>query len=382
MALGIINYSFQIEIHPVGRFKMSIKEIHVRAPGRVCLFGEHQDYLRLPVISAAISLYIKINARKADEKSLIIDLRDLDLQEIIPMTNIEVGYKNSRDYLRSSYNLFIRSGYRTQQGYRIEISGNIPMKAGTGSSSALVIAWVTFLTHIFNAHNNSEQIAELAHQAEVDEFREAGGRMDHYTSALGGLLYLTCIPPFNYEQLKTPLTGLVLGDSLEKKETVSDLMRVREQVQIGISQMRKEFEGFNIRTSQLDEVGKALSRLPQRSNEVLTANLINRDLTQEAKQLLSGANFSPEEFGRLLNLHHSQLAEKLKISTPKIERLIAAAREAGAVGCKINGSGFGGCMIAYVPDENRREKVANAIEDAGGKAYQVSISEKCRITTK
>jgi galactokinase len=361
---------------------MSIKEIIVQAPGRVCLFGEHQDYLRLPVISAAISLYINISAVPRDEKCLSIDLLNLNQREIIPLKNIEVEYAHSRDYLRSAYNLFIRSGYRMGQGYQLQIQGNIPIKGGVGSSSALVVAWVSLLSLIFNAHNSEEQIAELAHQAEVDEFREAGGRMDHYTSALGGVLYLTNTPPFKYERFKAPLTGLILGDSREKKETVSDLMRIREQLQIGISRMRREFEGFNIRESRLDEVSKALSQLPQEMNDLLTANLINRDLTQEAKQLLSGTNFSPEKLGELLNLHHTQLLEKLKISTPKIEKIISAAREAGALGCKINGSGLGGCMIAYAPDEDQQKRVISAIEKAGGKAHPVSVSEKCQTTVK
>lgn len=104
---------------------------------------------------------------------------------------------------------------------------------------------------------------------------------------------------------------------------------------------------------------------------------MSRDLTQKAKALLSESDFSPAALGELLDVHHKLLAQKLGISTPKIEELITVAKNAGALGCKINGSGFGGCMIAYAPDAT--EEVAKAIEEAGGKAYLVSISDGCKI---
>ena len=42
-------------------------------PGRICLFGEHQDYLGLPVIALAISLRSSITATKRRDKKIIID---------------------------------------------------------------------------------------------------------------------------------------------------------------------------------------------------------------------------------------------------------------------------------------------------------------------
>ena len=55
------------------------------------------------------------------------------------------------------------------------------------------------------------------------------------------------------------------------------------------------------------------------------------------------------------------------MSTPKIEAMLDAALNSGALGGKINGSGGGGCMFAYSP--NDPEKVVATIERAGGKAY-------------
>jgi galactokinase len=59
--------------------------------------------------------------------------------------------------------------------------------------------------------------------------------------------------------------------------------------------------------------------------------------------------------------------------------MMDAASNSGALGGKINGSGGGGCMFAYAP--NNPEHVAEAIEKVGGKAYIIQGDEGTRITT-
>ena len=70
------------------------------------------------------------------------------------------------------------------------------------------------------------------------------------------------------------------------------------------------------------------------------------------------------------------LREVLRISTPKIDRMLRAAEAAGALGGKINGSGGGGCMFAYAPDS--AEEVAAAIAREGGKPYVITVDEGTR----
>ena len=35
----------------------------VKAPARICLFGDHQDYLELPVITCTIDKYITVEGK-------------------------------------------------------------------------------------------------------------------------------------------------------------------------------------------------------------------------------------------------------------------------------------------------------------------------------
>ena len=74
------------------------------------------------------------------------------------------------------------------------------------------------------------------------------------------------------------------------------------------------------------------------------------------------------------------MRDELKRSTPKIEKMIHAALNAGALGCKICGSGGGGCMIAYAPECS--QEVAEAISAAGGKVYHVQIDSGFRVEHK
>ena len=84
--------------------------------------------------------------------------------------------------------------------------------------------------------------------------------------------------------------------------------------------------------------------------------------------------------GRLLYKHHRTLRDILKVSTSKIDSMLDASLDAGALGGKINGSGGGGCMFAYAPENPK--KVASAIESVGGRAYIIGKDEGTKILLK
>jgi galactokinase len=108
---------------------------------------------------------------------------------------------------------------------------------------------------------------------------------------------------------------------------------------------------------------------------VLEATLINRDLTLEARDLLLNDNVDHEKLGKLLTEHQGPLRDVLGISTPKIDSMIEQALKAGALGAKINGSGGGGCMFAYAPEN--AEEVAEAIGKVG-EAMIITVDEGTR----
>ncbi len=109
---------------------------------------------------------------------------------------------------------------------------------------------------------------------------------------------------------------------------------------------------------------------------LLNGTIENRLLTGAARAELHKPLPDDKEIGRLMNLHQEILRAVLGISTPKIDRMIDASIKAGAFGAKINGSGGGGCMFAYAPDDPGRVKAA--IEAAGGEAFIIRTDEGSR----
>jgi mevalonate kinase len=59
--------------------------------------------------------------------------------------------------------------------------------------------------------------------------------------------------------------------------------------------------------------------------------------------------------------------QALGVSTPRLDRLVGAARGAGALGAKLSGAGGGGIMVALVRDETA-EVVTAALRESGARS--------------
>jgi len=350
----------------------------VSSPGRICLFGEHQDYLLLPVIPAAISLRISIGGFQRDDREVLLDLPDIDSTERFSLDG-PLTYRAERDYFRSAVNVVRREGFTFSRGLQCTVRGEIPINSGTSSSSALTVSWINFLTRASDQHRalDALEIARLAHAAEVLEFHEPGGMMDHYSTSCGGVLAIDFVPRVRVENLRPRLGAFVLGNSGEPKDTKQILARVKNQVLTAVDQLRKRFDDFSLQTVRSDSLERYRSLVSPAQFELLGGTVKNRDITRRALELLRKAEIDHRAIGRLLTDHQTVLGEILRISTPKIDRMLNAANAAGAYGGKINGSGGGGCMLAYAPEQT--DAVARAIEKAGGKARVVTVDEGTRV---
>jgi galactokinase len=151
------------------------------------------------------------------------------------------------------------------------------------------------------------------------------------------------------------------------------LKRVKYGVIDAIDKIKKLNPEYSLFTTNIEELSDYEKLLTTAEIALIQANIANRDILVKALDLLKYPSFNDKDLGELLNIHQDNLREKLKISTPKIDRMIQAGLDAGALGGKINGSGGGGCMFVYAP-RNALE-VAKAIENQGGKAYIIRVDE-------
>jgi galactokinase len=352
----------------------------VRAPGRLCLFGEHQDYLGLPVIAVAINLFIHMDATKRDDRLLFVRMPDIGETETIDLDR-PIVYERPRQYLRSGVKVLRDLGYELPHGLTVTVQGDIPINAGTASSSAFVVAWLKLLLTVCDAPegDDPETLARLAHKAEVVEFGEPGGMMDHFAAAFGGAIFVDTRPPFRCERLPVALDGFVLGDTLERKQTLEVLRQAKEQALEAFRQIKTRHPDFDPHATPTEQAMAYAEELPEPLKSKAIAHIHDRDLCRRAYEMLKQGRGEAAQLGAMLTEHHRWL-QVLGVSTPKLDALVDAALQAGALGAKLNGSGGGGCMFAFAP--NRQREVADAIERAGGKAFIVAMAEGATATLK
>ena len=356
---------------------MNENELKVSAPGRICLFGEHQDYFDLPIIAAAIDLRIFIFGKKKREPRIVVDMPDIGEVEHLPLHK-ELEYSKPRDYLKSAVNILRREGRIPDTGWDCQIRGTIPINSGTASSSALVVAWTKFLLEALGDQRagDPDSIANSAFLAEVAEFNEPGGKMDHYSSALGGVISIHFEDQLQVKKLKSHLGSFVLADSLQRKDTTGTLGHIKSHVLSGVKKIQEKRPEFLLKSSPLEDFLDDIERLDTKEKELLTGTMLTRDLTVEGESLFESTTFDHKRFGELLSRQQEVLQNHLKISTPKIDAMLDAALDAGALGGKGNGSGGGGCVFAYCPE--KAEEVAEALKRLDTKPFIVHIGEGVR----
>jgi len=356
------------------------RKVFVSTPSRICLFGEHQDYLGLEVIASAIDLRFSAAAVERSDQLINIKIRDISLdylgannltgkyQEKVIDLSQPIVYEGARDYLKSAIKVLIKEGYPLVHGYDIVMDSEIPIGKGMSSSTTMIMALIKVLMEMMEVEDkdNPEKLALLGFKAEVQEFGEPGGMMDHYTSALGGLVHLSFHNNRAYiNKIDKEIPGsFILFDSLAGKDTIRVLSNAKTPV---ISALKKlEHKGISSIRDFVNDEGnmKYLDILDETERVKLKASIDNYRILKEAESILNGDNFVPERFGKLLKDHHTNLRDGLDISTPAIEKILQTAYQNGALGGKINGSGGGGCAFVYAFDEDC-DRIIDAVAELG-----------------
>jgi len=350
-----------------------MNKINISAPGRICLFGDHQDYLGLPIIACAIDRVINLKAIPNGTHILHIKMPDINEVRIIDLQKPFISI-SSRDYFYSVLVVLKRVGCIPDKGFDIEISGTIPINAGLSSSSAIVVAWAAFLLEAFGANQSisPEFIADLAFKAEVVEYKGPGGLMDQYTISIGNTIFLNTRDG-SYKMIDKKLESLIIGESGVPKKTLGVLKNLRGYALESITNVQAKVNDFKIENAIMEDYELYEKHVPDHLKSIFYGAIKNYMITKEAFYELSKDSFNITKIGSLMTEHHIVLKDILKITVPIIDNMIDGALFNGAVGAKIVGSGGGGSIVALASRENEA-KVIKGILDAGAKsAYKVEI---------
>lgn len=356
-----------------------IQGIKVSTPSRLCLFGEHQDYLGLSVIAIAINLRFSAYITHRNDNIIRIDIRDESLDRLNDENseklyqtlefNLEepIVYKNNLDFFNSTLNVLIKNGYKLS-GYDIKMDSQIPIGKGMCSSSTMIVVLIKAILEAIGHKDAKDpyKIAYLAYLAEICEFNNPGGMMDQYTSALGGLVFLDFEKETTAKVIDRTLGGrFILFDSLKRKDTINVLASSKIPTLEGL-QILGEY-GVNGISDFIDEKQDfaILNKLSDFQRKKILANIENRKILLEGLKLLTGSGpIDDRRLGELIYTHHKNLRDGLGISTPEIEKILDVAMANNAYGGKINGSGGGGCCFVYAAPEDC-DNIIESIESLG-----------------
>ena len=345
------------------------------------MFGDHQDYLNLPVIACAIDRKITLTARINNTNYFDILMPDISSKRRIGIFETFESLQPN-DFFASALRVVKCYGCLPNVGYTIEFKSAIPINAGVSSSSAMVVAWIHFLLVAFGCKQKltSQLIAQLAYEAEVLEHNGPGGRMDQYAIALGNIIYIDTSKDSYYKTIGTTLDGLILAESGIPKRTVELLSHVKTNAFKSIEYVKRKHANFDIKSANLDDYQMFSKEVPNELKPYLYAAIKNHLITQQALAVFNkDEKVNPKVIGELMNEHHNVLKNYLNVTVPKIDTMIETALSAGAYGAKIVGSGGGGSIVALCPTDKKQLVIDRLLKVGIKSAYEVSVAQGSKL---
>ena len=404
-----------------------------RAPGRVNLIGEHMDYNGLPVLPMAIAEEILIAFAPRDDAKIVLKntsdrypAREFDNVQDIPPS----GQGSWENYCKAAVQK-INAELRPERlhGMDLMVTSTLPEAAGLSSSSALVvanaIAYLAVLGHELDGDISRLQLADWMASAE-HYVGTRGGGMDQ-TCILNAKASHACKIDFFPLRVESPPipedAAIVVCDSQVRVEKSGEaLLRFNRGPRfcaLGTALVEKHLQAEMDSEIEIDRLGdlwlgplcltmeegaefvdqaiaeerlslaEIAARLELSTEQVVEDYLMEVPEPPEgfplramlrhqyteyarvelARDALLGGN--TESFGDLMNESHTSCANDFFISSRELDDLVAAARNAGALGARLTGAGFGGATVNLVP----MDQVDTFIQQVGHAYYGIDPGE-------
>ncbi len=308
------------------------------APGRVNLIGEHTDYNDGLVLPFAIER----------ESLAAVALRDDGQLRCWSLQGEPVQWQRyPRGVLKA-----LRAKGLTLSGADVVVDSDVPLGGGLSSSAALECSIALALDELAGGGLARMALASACQWAENNEVGALTGIMDQVASlfAAAGSLVLLDVRSLSVTRIAADLSGLTLlvidsgvrhsnadsGYADRRRECAEVLQLLR------ISSLREADE------SGADELAQRPGRegmLGRRARHVVTENA----RVERAVALLRAQH--PTDLGPLLTESHLSLRDDFEVSVPELDIAVEAAVMVGALGARMVGGGFGGSVLALVPDD-------------------------------
>ena len=329
------------------------------APGRINLIGEHTDYNDGLVMPIALRLGVTVAATSRDDTSVRLTTdAAVSPRDVAYVLGAEERDGTWVDRARGVTAMLAREGAAIG-GFDAEITSDLPVGAGLGSSAAFAIALLRSLSKLFDLALDDAASARLAHAAETEFAGARAGMLDQLASVYGRAKDALLIDMRDHATQVIPLPSTielaVIDSGIRHEHATGGYNRRRAECEdaclhLGIASLR------DIDGSPLDEL---LERLPapldRRVRHVVTENGRVRRAVDAVRAR------DDVELGQLLNASHRSLRDDYEVSTPELDELTGLAIGAGALGARMVGGGFGGSIIALTRRGRGHDLAAQAL---------------------
>jgi mevalonate kinase len=313
--------------------------VHVSAPGKLMLLGEHAVVYRRPCLVTAVDSRLHMTMTPSDDDSFSIHAPDVGVDHL--RGRIAGAFAGGRAlaagtrFVESSLAVF-RDRFRLGRGVHIQTQSDFSSTLGLGSSSAAVACTLYGLARLFQVELTPRQLFDLGLEA-IFRVQQTGSGFDLAAAIYGGTLFYNSAGTRQIVPLDAPALPLVVAYSGVKADTATYIRRVSSLLETWPAAMNLVFDTM-------------------------------AQLVEDGRSALEKADWT--HLGQLMDMQHG-LAHAISVDTPETAALVFAARNAGAYGAKLSGAGGGDCIIALVP-EDRRASIEAALETAGGQIVHVT----------
>ena len=345
----------------------------IQAPGRVNLIGEHTDYNDGFVLPCAIDYRTVISCATRADRTVRVIAADYDGQQDTFSLDAPIATHPSQqwsNYVRGVVK-HLQQRDNTFGGADLVISGNVPQGAGLSSSASLEVAVGTVFRQLYHLPLDGTQIALNGQEAENQFVGCNCGIMDQLISALGkkGSALLIDCRSLGSRAVPMPegVSIVIINSNFKRTLVGSEYNTRREQCETGA----RFFQQKALRDVDIDQFSAVAHELDpvvaRRVRHVLTENA----RTVEAADALAKGDL--QRMGVLMAESHASMRDDFEITVPQIDTLVeivkATIGEKGGV--RMTGGGFGGCVVALVP-----EALVPAVKEAVAAQYEARTGIK------
>ena len=338
------------------------------APGRINLIGEHTDYNDGFVLPMALPMGCTASLEDADDGWSVVSAQASGTVTVAPSGLADrERVPEWATYVLGALWLLHDDGVDVPP-LRISVDSDVPTGAGLSSSAALVCSVVCALDEHLGLGLDPSGLLSLSRRVENDAVGAPTGGMDQLVSLRGESghalfcdmrdLTSEAVP---FEPAADGLTLLVVdtraphrlvdGEYAARRRGCEEAARL-----LGVRALR-----------DVTDADEAVSRLDDEELQRYVRHVVTEDArVLEAVEVLRAGRI--DALGPLFTASHASMRDDFRITVPEVDTAAETLLAAGALGSRMTGGGFGGCVIGLVPSDGvdaAGDAVRRAFADAG-----------------